>query len=131
MEYGLNEARKLLIKITKLGLPIATEFLDPIVPQYTADLISWAAIGARTTESQTHREMASGLSMPVGFKNGTDGNIQVAVATVTPSQAVRVTPGRRVTVHSGSDSEVGHWQPRVGPQTDASDRRANLIQDHP
>ena len=71
MEYGLNEARKLLIKITKLGLPIATEFLDPIVPQYTADLISWAAIGARTTESQTHREMASGLSMPVGFKNGT------------------------------------------------------------
>ena len=83
MEYGLNEARKLLIKITKLGLPIATEFLDPIVPQYTADLISWAAIGARTTESQTHREMASGLSMPVGFKNGTDGNIQVAINAIS------------------------------------------------
>ena len=82
MEYGLNEARKLLIKITELGLPIATEFLDPIVPQYTADLISWAAIGARTTESQTHREMASGLSMPVGFKNGTDGNIQVAINAI-------------------------------------------------
>ena len=60
-----------------MGLPIATEFLDPIIPQYTADLISWAAIGARTTESQTHREMASGLSMPVGFKNGTDGNLQI------------------------------------------------------
>ncbi len=83
MEYGLSEARKLLIKITKLGLPIATEFLDPIVPQYTADLISWAAIGARTTESQTHREMASGLSMPVGFKNGTDGNIQVAINAIS------------------------------------------------
>ena len=74
MSYGLEAARELLLQIADLGLPIATEFLDPIVPQYTADLISWAAIGARTTESQTHREMASGLSMPVGFKNGTDGN---------------------------------------------------------
>ncbi len=62
-----------------LGLPCATEFLDPIVPQYTAELIAWAAIGARTTESQTHREMASGLSMPVGFKNATDGNVETAV----------------------------------------------------
>jgi 3-deoxy-7-phosphoheptulonate synthase len=62
-----------------LGLPAATEFLDPVVPQYLADLISWAAIGARTTESQTHREMASGLSMPVGFKNGTDGSLQIAI----------------------------------------------------
>ena len=83
MEYGLKEARKLLIEISKLGLPMATEFLDPIIPQYTADLISWAAIGARTTESQTHREMASGLSMPVGFKNGTDGNIQVAINAIS------------------------------------------------
>ena len=79
VEYGLRAARKLLLDITALGLPTATEFLDPIVPQYIADLISWAAIGARTTESQTHREMASGLSMPVGFKNGTDGSLQVAV----------------------------------------------------
>ena len=62
-----------------MGLPAATEFLDPIIPQYIADLISWAAIGARTTESQTHREMASGLSMPVGFKNGTDGSLQIAI----------------------------------------------------
>jgi len=79
IEGGLRLARKLLLDITGMGLPAATEFLDPIVPQYIADLISWAAIGARTTESQTHREMASGLSMPVGFKNGTDGSLQVAV----------------------------------------------------
>jgi 3-deoxy-7-phosphoheptulonate synthase len=79
IEAGLKIARRLLLKITGLGLPAATEFLDPIVPQYIADLISWAAIGARTTESQTHREMASGLSMPVGLKNGTDGSLQVAI----------------------------------------------------
>ena len=82
MEHGLHAARKLMLDIANLGLPIATEFLDPIVPQYTADLVSWSAIGARTTESQTHREMASGLSMPVGFKNATDGNIQVAINAI-------------------------------------------------
>ncbi|HEY4417327.1 MAG TPA: 3-deoxy-7-phosphoheptulonate synthase [Verrucomicrobiae bacterium] len=76
---GLQIARKLLLGITDMGMPTATEFLDPIVPQYIADLISWAAIGARTTESQTHREMASGLSMPVGLKNSTDGSLQVAI----------------------------------------------------
>ncbi len=79
IEKGLLIARTLLLKIAELGLPAATEALDPIVPQYIGELISWAAIGARTTESQTHREMASGLSMPVGFKNGTDGSIQVAL----------------------------------------------------
>ena len=79
IETGLKIARKLLLAINGLGLPAATEFLDPIVPQYIADLITWAAIGARTTESQTHREMASGLSMPVGLKNGTDGSLQVAI----------------------------------------------------
>lgn len=79
IEKGLLTARSLLIKIAELGLPAATEALDPIVPQYIGELISWSAIGARTTESQTHREMASGLSMPVGFKNGTDGGIQVAL----------------------------------------------------
>ncbi len=82
MGHGLHAARKLMLDIAKLGLPIATEFLDPIVPQYTADLVAWSAIGARTTESQTHREMASGLSMPVGFKNATDGNIQVAINAI-------------------------------------------------
>jgi 3-deoxy-7-phosphoheptulonate synthase len=76
---GLKIARRLLLEITGMGLPAATEFLDPVVPQYTADLITWAAIGARTTESQTHREMASGLSMPVGLKNSTDGSLQVAI----------------------------------------------------
>lgn len=79
MAKGILLARKLLLDILDLGLPTATEFLDPIIPQYTADLITWAAIGARTTESQTHREMASGLSMPVGFKNATDGSFQTAI----------------------------------------------------
>ena len=76
---GLRIARKLLVDINEMGLPCGTEFLDVITPQFIADLISWGAIGARTTESQIHREMASGLSMPIGFKNGTDGNIQVAI----------------------------------------------------
>lgn len=76
---GIRKARGLLRDIAELGLPAATEMLDPIIPQYIADLVSWTAIGARTTESQTHREMASGLSMPVGFKNGTDGGLTVAI----------------------------------------------------
>jgi 3-deoxy-7-phosphoheptulonate synthase len=76
---GLKKARRLLLDLTAMGVPAATEFLDPIIPQYTAELITWAAIGARTTESQTHREMASGLSMPIGFKNGTDGSLQIAL----------------------------------------------------
>jgi 3-deoxy-7-phosphoheptulonate synthase len=76
---GLSKARDLLLRINEIGIPCATEFLDPVTPQFLADGIAWAAIGARTTESQTHREMASGLSMPVGFKNGTDGGFTVAV----------------------------------------------------
>ena len=79
IEAGLTLGRQILREIVAMGLPTATEFLDSIVPQYLADLVSWAAIGARTTESQTHREMASGLSMPVGFKNGTDGDCQTAI----------------------------------------------------
>ena len=79
IESGLKIGRTLLRDILALGLPTATEALDPITPQYLNDLISWSAIGARTTESQTHREMASGLSSPVGFKNGTDGGLAVAV----------------------------------------------------
>ncbi len=78
VQAGLIKARSFLLDVARLGLPAATEFLDPIVPQYIADLVSWVAIGARTTESQTHREMASGLSMPVGFKNATDGGLQIA-----------------------------------------------------
>jgi 3-deoxy-7-phosphoheptulonate synthase len=87
IDTGLKKARRLLLQITGMGLPAATEFLDPIVPQYIADFVSWAAIGARTTESQTHREMASGLSMPVGFKNSTDGSLQIAIDAMTSARA--------------------------------------------
>lgn len=87
IERGLRTARRLLIMINELGLPAGTEMLDPIVPQYTAELISWASIGARTTESQTHREMASGLSMPVGFKNATDGDVQIAVNAIVSASS--------------------------------------------
>jgi 3-deoxy-7-phosphoheptulonate synthase len=86
VELGLRTARKLLLEINQLGLPAATEMLDPITPQYIADLVSWAAIGARTSESQVHRQMASGLSMPVGFKNTTDGNLEVAVNAVNSAR---------------------------------------------
>ena len=79
---GLREARKILLNINEIGLPAATEYLDIITPQYISDLISWGAIGARTTESQVHRELASGLSCPVGFKNGTDGGIQIAIDAI-------------------------------------------------
>jgi 3-deoxy-7-phosphoheptulonate synthase len=79
---GLRIARRFLLDIIELGLPTATELLDPITPQYIADLVSWSAIGARTTESQTHRQMASGLSMPLGFKNGTDGGLAVAINAI-------------------------------------------------
>ena len=79
---GLRMARRLLLEVLDLGLPIGCEFLDPITPQYISDTVSWGAIGARTTESQIHRQLGSGLSMPIGFKNGTDGNVQVAVDAV-------------------------------------------------
>ena len=82
INYGLRAARALLLDISTIGLPAATEFLDTISPQYVADLISWGAIGARTTESQIHRELASGLSMPIGFKNGTGGDIQIALDAI-------------------------------------------------
>lgn len=87
IEEGLKIARDLLIQFNQMGLPCATEALDPISPQYLAELITWSAIGARTTESQTHREMASGLSMPVGFKNGTDGGIHVALNALKSAQS--------------------------------------------
>ena len=94
---GLRMARELLRDINELGLPAGTEFLDVISPQYIADLISWGAIGARTTESQVHRELASGLSCPVGFKNGTDGNVKIAVEAIKaasqPHHFLSVTKG--------------------------------------
>ncbi len=82
INFGLRQARKLLLSLNNMGMPASTEFLDMITPQYYADLISWGAIGARTTESQVHRELASGLSCPVGFKNGTDGNLKIAIDAI-------------------------------------------------
>lgn len=87
IDKGLATSRKLLLAIAEIGLPTATEFLDPIVPQYLADLVSWAAIGARTTESQIHRQMASGLSMPIGFKNATDGNLSIPMDAIKSAQS--------------------------------------------
>jgi 3-deoxy-7-phosphoheptulonate synthase len=104
IDEGLRIARKLLLDIGEIGLPVGTEALDPIVPQYLSDLVSWTAIGARTTESQTHREMASGLSMPVGFKNGTDGNIQVAVNAVKAASV----PHRFLGINKLGQSSVFH-----------------------
>jgi 3-deoxy-7-phosphoheptulonate synthase len=94
---GLRMARGLLLDVLSLGLPVGCEFLDPIMPQYISDAVSWGAIGARTTESQIHRQLASGLSMPVGFKNRTDGNIDVAVAAVRAAAAQHVFAGVDVT----------------------------------
>jgi 3-deoxy-7-phosphoheptulonate synthase len=109
---GLRMARKLLVEVNGMGMPAGTEFLDMIVPQYFADLISWGAIGARTTESQVHRELASGLSCPVGFKNGTEGNIRIAVDAVRaariPHYFLSVTKlGRSAIVHTKGNLD-GH-----------------------
>lgn len=108
INQGLRTARELLININQLGLPAGCEFLDMITPQYIADLVAWGAIGARTTESQVHRELASGLSCPVGFKNGTDGNIKIAVdaikAASQPHHFLSVTKGG----HSAIVSTVGN-----------------------
>jgi len=120
VEKGLLLARDLLIKLTELGLPTATEALDPIVPQYIGELITWAAIGARTTESQTHREMASGLSMPVGFKNGTDGNIQVALNALhsarMPHNFLGINPEGQVSIFETKGNAYGHVILRGGSQ---------------
>ncbi|MCO6555147.1 MAG: 3-deoxy-7-phosphoheptulonate synthase [Gilliamella sp.] len=125
IEHGLKKARKLLLDITQIGLPIATEALDPNTPQYIGDLISWSAIGARTTESQTHREMASGLSMPVGFKNGTDGSLDVAINAMKsasmPHRFVGINQQGQVTVLQTTGNSHGHVILRGGktPNYDA------------
>jgi len=95
VEKGIHMARELLLHLAKMGLPTATEALDPIMPQYMGDLVTWTAIGARTTESQTHREMASGLSTPVGFKNGTDGSLDVAAVVRIMTRSVLHCVSRR------------------------------------
>jgi 3-deoxy-7-phosphoheptulonate synthase len=109
---GLRVARELLLSINELGLPAATEYLDMISPQYIADLIGWGAIGARTTESQTHRELASGISCPVGFKNGTDGNVKIAIDAVKaashPHNFLGVTKGGHSAIVSTEGNEDCH-----------------------
>ncbi len=123
---GLRMARELLLNINELGLPAGTEFLDVISPQYVADLISWGAIGARTTESQVHRELASGLSCPVGFKNGTDGNVKIAVdaikASSQPHHFLSVTKGGHSAIVSTNGNEDCHVILRGGkaPNYDAA-----------
>jgi 3-deoxy-7-phosphoheptulonate synthase len=122
---GLRAARELLLHINELGLPAGTEYLDMISPQYIADLISWGAIGARTTESQVHRELASGLSCPVGFKNGTDGNVKIAVdaikAASQPHHFLSVTKGGHSAIVSTAGNEDCHIILRGGkvPNYDA------------
>ncbi|MGB5179865.1 MAG: 3-deoxy-7-phosphoheptulonate synthase [Gammaproteobacteria bacterium] len=118
IEEGLHIARRLLLDLSELGLPLATEALDPISPQYIQDLISWSAIGARTTESQTHREMSSGLSCTVGFKNGTDGGLAVAINALKsvshPHNFLGIDAQGRVSVVSTAGNRYGHIVLRGG-----------------
>lgn len=118
VNYGLEVARRLLLEINALGMPTATEFLDMVVGQFIADLVSWGAIGARTTESQIHREMASALSCPVGFKNGTDGNTQIAVDAIRASRASHMflSPDKhgQMTIYQTSGNPSGHIIMRGG-----------------
>ena len=117
---GLRLARKILIEINELGLPAATEFLDLVSPQYIADLVAWGAIGARTTESQSHRQLASGTSCPIGFKNGTDGNIRIAVDAIKAAAArhhfISVTKSGHVAVFKTAGNEDCHVILRGGKQ---------------
>jgi 3-deoxy-7-phosphoheptulonate synthase len=117
---GLRLARGLLLHLADMGLPAATELLDPVVPQYIADLISWTAIGARTTESQTHREMASGLSMPIGFKNGTDGSAITAInameAAARPHNFLGINKEGHAAIVTTTGNPDGHLVLRGGKQ---------------
>lgn len=118
---GLRLARSLLLQLNEFGLPAGTEYLDPISPQYISDLISWGAIGARTTESQVHRELASGLSCPVGFKNGTDGNLKIAIdatkSSSRPHHFLSVTKAGHSAIFSTTGNEDCHIILRGGNQT--------------
>jgi 3-deoxy-7-phosphoheptulonate synthase len=129
IEKGIFLAREILTEIGKIGIPCATEFLDPIVPQYFADLISWAAIGARTAESQIHRQMASGLSMPIGFKNSTDGNLSAAVdavkAAASPHSFLGISREGKVVIAETSGNKFGHIVMRGG--TDGPNYSAEYV----
>lgn len=127
IEKGLHTARRLLLKLSAMGLPTSTEALDPISPQYLHDIITWSAIGARTTESQTHREMSSGLSSPVGFKNGTDGGLEVAInalkAVANPHRFLGIDPRGSVSVVHTTGNRYAHVVLRGGnglPNYDAA-----------
>src|SRR6201992_1407054 len=130
---GLRAARRLLLDVVELGLPVACEWLDPVTPQYIADAVAWGAIGARTTESQIHRQLASGLSMPMGFKNGTDGDAQVAIdacrAAAAPHTFFGVTPAGAaavVTTTGNSDCHITRRGGRGGPTYAPADVTAAL-----
>ncbi|ANI38473.1 3-deoxy-7-phosphoheptulonate synthase [Mycolicibacterium vaccae] len=130
---GLRTARQLLLDIIDIGLPVGCEFLEPTSPQYIADAVAWGAIGARTTESQVHRQLASGLSMPVGFKNGTDGNIQVAVDGVKAAAAQHVFfgmddlgRGALVSTEGNDDCHVILRGGTGGPNSDAESVRTTV-----
>lgn len=118
IDEGLRMGRRLLVELAELGLPTATEALDPITPQYLQDMIAWSAIGARTTESQTHREMSSGLSMPIGFKNGTDGSLEVAINALKsvshPHSFLGINPAGQVSVIRTRGNRYGHIVLRGG-----------------
>ncbi|MGK7245608.1 3-deoxy-7-phosphoheptulonate synthase AroH [Buttiauxella agrestis] len=120
VNHGIEQARRLLLQVNELGVPTATEFLDMVTGQYIADLISWGAIGARTTESQIHREMASALSCPVGFKNGTDGNTRIAVDAIRAARASHMflSPDKngQMTIYQTSGNPYGHIIMRGGKQ---------------
>lgn len=120
IDDGLHIARQLLVDLAEMGLPAGTEALDPIVPQYLSDLITWTAIGARTTESQTHREMASGLSTPVGFKNGTDGSLTVAINALhsvsSPHSFLGINPDGQSAIIRTRGNAYGHVVLRGGQQ---------------
>ncbi len=118
IETGFSIARSVMLEIAEIGLPIATEFLDPIVPQYLADMVTWAAIGARTTESQVHRQMASGLSMPIGFKNAMDGSLMAAVQAVGAAQSghsfMGIDSEAKVVIAETKGNKYGHLVMRGG-----------------
>ncbi|OBP15884.1 3-deoxy-7-phosphoheptulonate synthase [Rheinheimera sp. SA_1] len=134
LETGLTRGRELLLQLVDMELPTATEALDPISPQYLSDLISWAAIGARTVESQTHREMASGLSMPVGFKNGTDGNLNIALnalqSAASPHTFIGINQRGEVALVQTAGNPDGHIILRGGskPNYDAASINAAVEQ---
>src|SRR5437763_9949467 len=127
VNWGLRLARRVLLDVLALGVPVGCEFLDPITPQYISDAVCWGAIGARTTESQIHRQLGSGLSMPVGFKNRTDGNVQVAVDAVRAAAVPHAFAGIDVTgtpavlyTRGNRDCHVilrgGNGSPNYGPE---------------